>query len=469
MAGDDGEGLGNAPMGQGNAGEGGGRGDAGEARDHRAGDAAAAIWADRRVRDRPVAGLLLLATVTWSALGGRSLALGGRALGDAVRRGELERARQLAPTLVGRDPSGLDERQRCRAAVESVAENTADAVVGAHREDSGRCVCEPPGGEALAGHRRDRGHTGECMSRIRPARWVASQAASGVRDLPRNGVWLLSKALKSPVAATESTVHDTSDGLRRVTIAVADKLPGATDSVGMKLKRAETAVARAKEAERRALAEAQNASELADAAKSVSEDGKRRVGEATREGKQEVQRRTQEARERFARLVNQEREKAEQEVAERIERITADVKAESEKARAEAERLAEHAQALIEDAHQQMVEARALAAEATAAAQEAADQAHAHARAVAEKVEEQSGSADRVVKDARRAESALANEAARAVQAEQEQPIPARLSEHTKAELVELARPLQIENASRMTKDQLVRAIRSASRARQRS
>ena len=122
------------------------------------------------------------------------------------------------------------------------------------------------------------------MPRIRPVSRVASHASSGLRDVPRNGAWLLSKALGPPVAATEATAHDTADGLRRMTIAVADKLPGAPDSVGIKLKRAETAVARAKEAERRALAEAQNASELADAAKSVSEDGKRRVREATSEG-----------------------------------------------------------------------------------------------------------------------------------------------------------------------------------------
>ena len=75
------------------------------------------------------------------------------------------------------------------------------------------------------------------MSRFRPRRWVAGHAASGLRDLPRNGAWLLSKALRAPVAATESTAHDTADGLRRVTIAVADKLPGAPDSVGVKLKR----------------------------------------------------------------------------------------------------------------------------------------------------------------------------------------------------------------------------------------
>jgi hypothetical protein len=88
---------------------------------------------------------------------------------------------------------------------------------------------------------------------------------------------------------------------------------------------------------------------------------------------------------------------------------------------------------------------------------------------VAEKAEEQLGSADQVVEDARRAEGALADEAARAVRAEQEQQPPAPLNERTKAELVELAQPLQIEGASRMTKDQLVRAVRSASRARQRS
>jgi hypothetical protein len=51
-------------------------------------------------------------------------------------------------------------------------------------------------------------------------------------------------------------------------------------------------------------------------------------------------------------------------------------------------------------------------------------------------------------------------------------PDPHRVSpvnERTKAELVELAQPLQIEGASRMTKDELVRAVQSASRVGQRS
>jgi adenosylcobinamide-phosphate synthase len=69
------------------------------------------------------------ALVVWAVLGGRSLERAAQALATAVEDGELERARLLAPTLVGRDPSDLDGGELCRAAVESVAENTSDAVV----------------------------------------------------------------------------------------------------------------------------------------------------------------------------------------------------------------------------------------------------------------------------------------------------------------------------------------------------
>ncbi|MYT19733.1 cobalamin biosynthesis protein, partial [Streptomyces sp. SID7760] len=40
-------------------------------------------------------------------------------------------ARERLPHLCGRDPQALDEQQMARAVVESVAENTSDAVVGA--------------------------------------------------------------------------------------------------------------------------------------------------------------------------------------------------------------------------------------------------------------------------------------------------------------------------------------------------
>ncbi|HYT26114.1 MAG TPA: cobalamin biosynthesis protein [Actinomycetota bacterium] len=94
------------------------------------GSAAAAAAADRRLRTHPVARVAFTAAVTWAALGGRSLGRAATALADAVGAGDLEAGRRLAPSLVGRDPSGLDGPELCRAAVESVAENTADAVVG---------------------------------------------------------------------------------------------------------------------------------------------------------------------------------------------------------------------------------------------------------------------------------------------------------------------------------------------------
>jgi adenosylcobinamide-phosphate synthase len=69
------------------------------------------------------------AAVVWAALGGRSLERAALALADALDSGDLARARELAPTLVGRDPSQLDAGELSRATVESVAENTSDAVV----------------------------------------------------------------------------------------------------------------------------------------------------------------------------------------------------------------------------------------------------------------------------------------------------------------------------------------------------
>jgi adenosylcobinamide-phosphate synthase len=75
---------------------------------------------------RPV----VLAAVMWAALGGRSLVREGGAVADAVQAGELDAARSRVRALVGRDPDALDGDELCRAAVESIAENTADAVIG---------------------------------------------------------------------------------------------------------------------------------------------------------------------------------------------------------------------------------------------------------------------------------------------------------------------------------------------------
>ncbi|WP_404868594.1 cobalamin biosynthesis protein [Kitasatospora griseola] len=85
----------------------------------------------RAVRRSPLAAAALTAGATFTVLGGTSLTREARAIGDSLAAGDLTAARERLPHLCGRDPSGLDEQQIARAVVESVAENTADAVVNA--------------------------------------------------------------------------------------------------------------------------------------------------------------------------------------------------------------------------------------------------------------------------------------------------------------------------------------------------
>jgi adenosylcobinamide-phosphate synthase len=73
--------------------------------------------------------LVMSTALVWATLGGRSLERAALRLAAALEAGDIEEARRLAPGLVGRDPAGLDAAELCRAVVESVAENTNDAVV----------------------------------------------------------------------------------------------------------------------------------------------------------------------------------------------------------------------------------------------------------------------------------------------------------------------------------------------------
>ncbi|MGV4985191.1 cobalamin biosynthesis protein [Streptomyces sp. NPDC001709] len=87
--------------------------------------------AARAVRPSPAASVALTAAATWAVVGGTSLAREARTIGSALERGDVEAARERLPHLCGRDPQALDADGIARAVVESVAENTSDAVVGA--------------------------------------------------------------------------------------------------------------------------------------------------------------------------------------------------------------------------------------------------------------------------------------------------------------------------------------------------
>lgn len=91
--------------------------------------ALAGVAADRLTRRHPVAGTLLVAVSTWAVVGGRSLSNEATLVNRWLEAGDLASARQQVTHLVGRDPRGLDEAEIVRATVESIAENTSDAVV----------------------------------------------------------------------------------------------------------------------------------------------------------------------------------------------------------------------------------------------------------------------------------------------------------------------------------------------------
>jgi len=97
-------------------------------------------------RDRRTTGLLFALTgiaigvgtgvVVRSTAAATTMAVSGHSLTDTASRiaaaldtDDLEQARALLPSLVGRDPAGFDTMEVARAVVESVAENTVDAVV----------------------------------------------------------------------------------------------------------------------------------------------------------------------------------------------------------------------------------------------------------------------------------------------------------------------------------------------------
>src|SRR4051794_28579156 len=92
---------------------------------------AAAVVASVATRRRPGLRAGLVAAATWSVLGATSLRREGMKMADALGSGDLAAARQRLPHLCGRDPSTLAEPELARATVESVAENTSDAAVGA--------------------------------------------------------------------------------------------------------------------------------------------------------------------------------------------------------------------------------------------------------------------------------------------------------------------------------------------------
>jgi adenosylcobinamide-phosphate synthase len=92
--------------------------------------AAPAALLHRRTRRGPaVAEVAAVASAVWAVTGARSLHHEAERAADALQKNDLPAARDVLPSLCGRDPSQLTAVEITRAVIESVAENTSDAVV----------------------------------------------------------------------------------------------------------------------------------------------------------------------------------------------------------------------------------------------------------------------------------------------------------------------------------------------------
>ena len=170
------------------------------------------------------------AVATYVAVAGRELEAVASSIGDALRTGDLARARALLPSLVGRDVESLDARGVARAVVESVAENTVDAVVApawwaAIAGAPGALGCRAVNTlDAMVGHRNARytrfgwasARLDDAMAFV-PARLTAALVAA-VRPAVARQVWHAVRrdapAHPSPNAGVAEAAFATALGVR---------------------------------------------------------------------------------------------------------------------------------------------------------------------------------------------------------------------------------------------------------------
>jgi adenosylcobinamide-phosphate synthase len=123
---------------------------------------APAAAGSRLCRNRPTAKLALTVGCTWTVTGARSLGAEAERIRSCLTAGDISGARRLLPSLCGRDPDQLGPAEITRAVVESVAENTCDAIVapliwGALAGNSGLAGYRAANTlDAMVGHRSPR-------------------------------------------------------------------------------------------------------------------------------------------------------------------------------------------------------------------------------------------------------------------------------------------------------------------------
>lgn len=133
------------------------------------------------------------AAATYVAVAARMLNRTAAELHLTLARGDLDQARALLPSLVGRETTSLDVTEISRAVIESVAENTVDAIVAPVLWAG---VAGAPGAlgyravntmDAMVGHRSPRyNNFGWASARLDDvANWIPSRATAVLVALVR--------------------------------------------------------------------------------------------------------------------------------------------------------------------------------------------------------------------------------------------------------------------------------------------
>lgn len=239
------------------------------------------------------------------------------------------------------------------------------------------------------------------MPRSPAIQWLSKQTRTGIREMPTNAAWALSRLVQPAEKTVGSVAESAAAGGRKAGSTLIDVTPGLGesrhrdgDSVDARMARARESAERARQAEDRAIQAADESRERSGHAEQVSARGRARIAEVERETERHMRQRIAAAEKAAQELVERERRKAEEEAESHRSEVRAEVEEEVVEARREAEDHQRRAEELVADANEKLAIARRHSEEATDAARTAAAEANRRAEQLATEAEEQAGTAE---------------------------------------------------------------------------
>src|SRR5829696_3093072 len=171
-------------------------------------------------------------------------------------------------------------------------------------------------------------------ARTHPTRWLSDHARVGLRELPTNTAWLLSRAIH-PAGAAGTAAAGTRDKARKLGASLVDAAP-VGDSIEIRMKRARAAAERAREVEDDALEAARWSKESSDRVREVTERNRARLAEVKREANRRAEQRVAEAQRAADERVAEAQRAADEEMKEERARARSEAEKQLQQARAEA-------------------------------------------------------------------------------------------------------------------------------------